>query len=126
MDLKKRKEYFIFTSIFWGIGFILYGGMAAAGKELLDIPLNTFLVFLLYGLGGSLLLGGLASGILLFSNFFKRQKLSVKIILCVFFPVTFLIICQIGILSLIPYGIYNFVIMKKDKETKEDKNLNSD
>lgn len=45
MDLKKRKEYFIFTSIFWGIGFILYGGMAAAGKELLDIPLNTFLVF---------------------------------------------------------------------------------
>lgn len=45
MEIEKRKEYFIFTNIFWWIGFIIYGGLAIAGKDLLKIPLNIFSFF---------------------------------------------------------------------------------
>ncbi|MDE6949628.1 MAG: hypothetical protein K2P64_01715, partial [Lachnospiraceae bacterium] len=80
---------------------------------LLHIPYNTFMVFLLYGIEGGLLLGGLASGIIIFLDIIKRQKLYIKIILSVFFPITFVFVCFLGILSLIPYEIYNFVVIKK-------------
>ena len=39
--------------------------------------------------------------------------------LCLFFPVTFAVVCHIGILLFLPYGIYNFVAMKKNKIEKE-------
>ena len=117
MEQGKRKEYFIFTSIFWWMGFILFGVMMV-NKEVLDIPLSTFTVFLLYGLEGGLLLGGLVSGMILFVRFFKRQKLVVRVMLCLFFPVTFAVVCHIGILLFLPYGIYNFVAIKKNKIEK--------
>lgn len=116
MELKKRKEYLIFTFTFFCTGFVLYGGLAAAGRELLGIQWNIILVILVYGLGGGYLLGGLASGIILFSSFIKCQKLFFKIILCIFFPITFLLICNIGILSFIPYEIYNFICIKRKTE----------
>ena len=119
MEQGKRKEYFIFTSIFWWMGFILFGVMMMVNIEVLDIPLSTFTVFLLYGLEGGLLLGGLVSGMILFVRFFKRQKLVVRVMLCLFFPVTFAVVCHIGILLFLPYGIYNFVAMKKNKIEKE-------
>lgn len=119
MEQEKRKEYFIFTSIFWWMGFILFGVMMLVNKEVLNIPLNSFTTFLSYGLGGGLLLGGLTSGIILFARFFKRQKLFVKIMLCIFFPFTFAVTCHIGILSFLPYGIYNFIVMKKNKTGKK-------
>lgn len=115
MELKKRKEYLILTNIFWWLGFLIFGGIAASSKQLLHIPYNTFMVFLLYGIEGGLLLGGLASGIIFFFDFIKRQKLYIKIILSVFFPITFVFVCYFGILSLIPYEIYNFIVMKKIK-----------
>lgn len=115
MELKKRKEYLILTNIFWGLGFLIFGGIAASSKQLLHIPYNIFMVFLLYGIEGGLLLGGLASGIMLFFNIIKRQKLHIKIILSVFFPITFVFVCFFGILSLIPYEIYNFIVVKKIK-----------
>lgn len=114
--MEKRKEYLLFTLIFCCIGFVLYGGLAAAGKELelLNIPMNTILAILVFGLQGAALLGGLVSGIILFANFFKRQKLFTKIIMCIFFPITFLIICALGILSFIPYEIYNFTCLRRE------------
>lgn len=118
MEYNKRKEYFIFTFIFWGIGFLLFGGMGAVNRELLNIPWNVFLVFMIYGLAGGLLLGGLASGIILFTHFWKRQKLGMKVILCIFFFITFMLICIIGILSFLPYEIYNVIMMKKQKQLK--------
>lgn len=84
MEREKRKEYFIFTNIFWWIGFIIYGVLAIAGKDLLEIPLNMIELVLISGMAGGLLLGGLASGIILFSRFFKNRTLFVKIILCIF------------------------------------------
>lgn len=33
MEHEKRKEYFIFTSIFWWIGFILFGVMMMVNKR---------------------------------------------------------------------------------------------
>ncbi|MCM1263108.1 MAG: hypothetical protein NC313_10345 [Butyrivibrio sp.] len=114
MELEKRKEYLLFTLIFCCIGFVLYGGMAAAGRESLNIPWNTALTILIYGFSGAVLLGGLVSGIILFANFFKRQQLFFKIIMCIFFPITMSLICVLGILSLIPYEIYNFLCMRKE------------
>lgn len=108
MEMKKRKEYLIFTIIFWSVGFVIYGGMAAANRELLGISWNVVWVILVYGLAGGLLLGGIVSGIILFSAFFAHQTLSHRIILCVFFPVTVMLICLVGILTLVPYEIYNF------------------
>lgn len=40
MEQEKRKEYFIFTSIFWWIGFTLFGVMMLVNKEVMNIPLN--------------------------------------------------------------------------------------
>lgn len=114
MELKKRKEYLTFTIILVSVGFVVFGGMAAVCRESLGIPWNVFLIILVYGLGGGWLLGGLVSGVILFSNYFKRKKLFVKILLCIFFPITFLLICQMGILSLIPYEIYNFILIKRE------------
>ncbi|MDE6064848.1 MAG: hypothetical protein K2G20_09760 [Lachnospiraceae bacterium] len=118
METKKRKEYLILSITFWCIGFVIYGGMAAVNRELLHIPWNVIVVMLIYGLAGGLLLGGIVSGIILFSIFFKHQELSRKIILCVFFPITVLLICLIGILSLVPYEIYNFRCIKKNNKEK--------
>lgn len=113
MDLKKRKEFLILTIVSLGIGFLMFGSIAACNKELLKIPLNTFLIVLLYGFGGGILVGGLISGIILFSNFIKGKKIIFKIIICILFPITFMLICYIGILSFLPYEIYNFVIIRK-------------
>ncbi len=113
MEMEKRKKYALFTSVFWVVGFLIYGEMAAANRELLHIPWNTATVFLIYGLVGGLLLGGLVSGILFFTRLFQRQKTVTKILLCICFPITFMLSCLIGILSLIPYGIYNIIMIKK-------------
>lgn len=113
MNQEKRKEYLIYTLTFWCIGFVLYGGLAVAGRELLNIHWNIIFVVLVYGFGGGLLLGGLFSGIILFIRFIKNQKVSFKILLCIFFPITIILICQIGILSFIPYEIYNFICLKR-------------
>lgn len=119
MEAEKRKEYLIFTITFCCVGFVAYGGLAAANRETLDIPWNVILILLIYGLGGCLLLGGTVSGIILFSNFFKHRTLPVKIICCVFFPITLVLICSIGILTFIPYEIYNFIKMKRKTEISQ-------
>lgn len=113
MNFKKRKEYFVLTILCFGIGFILFGMMAVSNKELLGITFNACLTLLIYGFGGGMLVGGLLSGIILFSNFIKSKKIFFKIIICIFFPITLTLICYIGILSFLPYEIYNFIVMKK-------------
>lgn len=120
IKIAKRKEYFIFTSIFWWIGVVLYGGLAVAGKDILEIPLNFFWVILISGIGGGLLLGGLVSGIILFSRFFKRRTMSVKILLCVLFPFTIICIAYVGIFLFFPYGIYNFVVWRKETNNERE------
>lgn len=109
MSVKKRKEYLILTVIVFIVGFFLYGMLTFYNRELLEIPFNGFVTFIIYGLGGGVLMGGLLSGILLFANIVREKKLYIKIILGVFFPITFVLICFGGIITFIPYGIYNCV-----------------
>lgn len=52
MDIKKRKEYFILTTVSFAMGFLIFGMMAVGGKELLGIPFNAWLALLIYGFGG--------------------------------------------------------------------------
>ena len=109
----KRKNYLIITLVSFGVGFFLYGILAACVRKYTEIPYNGFVTFLIYGFGGGLLIGGVISGIILFANIIKGQKLFIKILACVLFPITMIVICQGGILTFIPYGIYNFVALKK-------------
>lgn len=113
MDGEKRKEYFLLTLTSFLSGFLIFGILAVCGREYLKVPFNSLLTFLIYGLLGGLLFGGMISGILLFGRIIKRQKLFVKVIACVFFPLTLELICQGGILFFVPYGIYNYISMRK-------------
>lgn len=114
----KRKEYLILTLSSFGVGFLIFGILAACSKKYLEIPFNDFLAFLIYGLLGGLLIGGLISGIMLFTNIIKRQKLFIKILACVLFPITLMAISYGGILSFIPYGLYNFVVLNRTAPSK--------
>ncbi len=108
-----RKEYLILTSVSFWFWFFTYGTLGAYNREYLKLPFNGYVAFLIYGFGGGLLIGGLISGIILFANIIKRQKLFIKILACVLFPLTLVLIFQGGIWSFIPYGIYNLVALKK-------------
>lgn len=79
-----RKEYLILSSVSFGDGFFLYGILAAYSRESLKLPFNGFVAFLIYGILGGLLIGGIISGIILFANKIKGQKLFIKILACVF------------------------------------------
>lgn len=120
MNLEKRKEYFMLTSIIFIIGFLLFGFTATCNSEVLEIPFNKFLVFLIYGLAGGVLVGGIMSGILISAQIIRRQKLIIKIILSIFFPITLILICYIGIFAVIPYGIYNFILLRKRNTTEQE------
>lgn len=76
MEREKRKKYFIITNIFWWIGFVLYGGLAVAGKALLEIPINGVLLVLINSMMGGLLIGGLSCGFILFFTFFYESGIS--------------------------------------------------
>lgn len=110
-----RKEYLILTSVTFGVDFFLFGILAACSSEYIKFPFNGFVTFLIYGFMGGLLFSGVTSGFILFTNIIKRQKLFIKILACVLFPLTLALIFQGGILTLIPYGIYNLVVMNRNQ-----------
>ena len=108
-----RREYTIIISSAFIMGFIIYGIMATVTKEELNVPLPHFVFFLKSGLMGGLLIGGIISGILLFTSFLKKKSTGFKVLCVVFFPLTFACICYVGILGGIPYYIYNIKMQNK-------------
>ncbi|MDE6686147.1 MAG: hypothetical protein K2K17_02390 [Lachnospiraceae bacterium] len=111
----KRMEYLILTSVSFCFYFFVYGTLGACNREYLELPFNGYVAFLIYGFGGGLLIGGIISGMILFANIIKRQKLFIKILACVLFPITLMLIFSGGIFSFIPYGIYNFIVMNRNQ-----------
>ena len=108
-----RKHYALLTSVMFGIGGAGYGLMAVIGRELLEIPYGPAACFAIYGAMGGVMTAGMLSGILLFVRFIKNRKTYVKVICVVFFPLTIIGIVYVGVLTYIPYTIYNTVLLRK-------------
>lgn len=105
---QQRKFYAVIVGILFGLGMILYGGLAF---------FSDMTRVIVYAVLGGILLGGLASGIILFGRFMKQRRSTALIVLaCVLAPVTMLVIASVGVYGVIPYYIYNMVVLKRTKE----------
>ncbi len=115
VSIKQRRFYFIAVSIFILLGMVLYGGLAIFAR---------FPYAFLYILLGGIFLGGIVSGIILFSRYMRQHKPRVLTILCcVFFPVTLLIIVNIGVALLVPYYISNLIIYIRTKNCTDPQRI---
>ena len=111
--MNKRREYLLYTLIAFSIGFIIYGMLAVIARNQINYPFSPIIGFFLYGFQGGILIGGFLSGILLFTSFIKTKKQLIKILSIILFPITFIVIVQVGIISFIPYWIYNLIQLNK-------------
>ena len=116
--MNKRKNYLLYTSIAFSIGSIIYGILGFIAHDFLDYPFNPTIGFLLYGFMGGLLIGGLLSGILLFTRIIKTQRQTLKILSIALFPITFFVIALGGIITFVPYWVYNLFQLRKEKVKK--------
>lgn len=104
---KQRQFYAITVGVIFALGNILYGGLAL---------ISNMTPVIVYAILGGMLPGGLASGIILVGRFMRQRKSTVLIVLaCVLAPVTMLVIMAVGVYGVIPYYIYNLVLIKKTK-----------
>ncbi len=113
---KKRKEYALYTGILFCSDSVLYG--------YLTYQLNLFFpdhpISVLQGMiMGGCFLGGLCSGVILFSRLLSQMPTAVKILCAVFFMFTILFIEIIGVFPLIPYYVYNMVMLIKEKRNQQ-------
>ncbi len=100
---KQRKNYLIIVSVFMLIGLVLFGSLAIYAQ---------FTYVFAYSLLGGLMMGGTASGSILFGRYIKQQKSAVLIVLCcIFFPIALMVIIIIGMVLLIPYYISNIIVL---------------
>ncbi len=79
--------------------------------------------FLLFGCLGGFGFSAIVSTIILSVGFFKKLELKFKIIASLFWPITFAVCLYVGILSYIPYQVYNIVwlisMAKKEKQASD-------
>lgn len=113
MKNKRRKTYCILTSIFFFIGIFFFGMINVIFYNDLNIQMNRMISFVIYGLSGGVMLAGILSGWLLFSNYISTKGLACKVLCCVFFPIVFWGVTFMGIVSFVPYSICNLVEIKK-------------
>lgn len=120
MTKKNRIEYLICTLCVVVTGFIIYGFVGSAQPLINESKLQSFLFFgCLGGFGFSVVV----STIILAASFFKKRGLIFKIIASVLWPITFAACVYVGILTYIPYQIFNVVklisMVKEEKQSKD-------
>lgn len=108
---QRRKEFFICTITIFIVGFLIYGiiGMSAPHNYVNN---NGFLQVVIIGLGGGYFLYSMLTGLLFTVYFISNKSIKVKIVLTIFFFIP-IYIFMAGIFYSIPYGIYNFIQLKK-------------
>jgi len=112
MDRKSRIAYLMVTTAVFISAFIIYGLLSSVQPTVANSEVKTFLLFgCLGGLGFSMFL----SMIILAVRFFLKKSLKFKVIAAFLWPVTLGCIFYVGVLSYIPYQIYNIVKIIKDK-----------
>ena len=123
MTKKNRIEYLVCTLSVVVTGFIIYGLIASQHSLINESKLQSFLLF---GCLGGFGFSAIVSTIILSVGFFKKRGLVFKIIASVLWPITFGICVYVGILSYIPYQIYNIVKIIKLTRTERQQNVLED
>ena len=117
MTKRNRIEYLVCTLSVVVTGFIIYGLIASQQPLINDSKVQSFLLF---GCLGGFGFSAIVSTIILSVGFFRKRGLVFKIIASVLWPLTFGICVYVGILSYLPYQIYNIVkIVKLTREEYE-------
>ncbi len=120
MTKRNRIEYLVCTLSVVVTGFIIYGLIASQQPLINESKVQSFLLF---GCLGGFGFSAIVSTIILSVGFFKKRGLVFKIIASVLWPLTFGICVYVGILSYIPYQIYNIVkIIKLTSAERESTN----
>ena len=71
----------------------------------------------------ALMSGGIVSGFILLIRSLKLCSIAVKILVWVFFPITILAVSSVGMVTLIPYYIYNLICISQKKYADEPARL---
>ena len=120
MTKKNRIEYLVCTLLVVITGFIIYGLVAIQQPLINESRLQSFLLF---GCLGGFGFSAIVSTIILSVGFFRKRGFGFKIIASILWPITFGICLYVGVLSYIPYQIYNIVkIIKLTRAECESKN----
>ena len=112
MNRKSRIEYLAVTASTFISGFTIYGLVSTIQPLADNSVIKTFLLFGCMGwFGFSMFL----STIILAVRFFLKKNLKLKIFAAFLWPITLGCIFYVGILSYIPYQIYNIVKIIREK-----------
>ena len=117
MTKKNRIEYLVCTLSVLVTGFVLYGFVGSIEPLINESKLQSFFLF---GCLGGFGFSAVVSGIILSVGFFRKRGLVFKIVASLLWPITFAACVYAGILSYIPYQIFN--IAKLISMTKKEKN----
>ena len=117
MTKKNRIEYLVCTLSVLVTGFVLYGFVGSSAPFINYSKLQSFLLF---GCLGGFGFSAVVSAIILSVDFFRKRGLVFKIVASVLWPITFAACVYAGILSYIPYQIFN--ITKLISMTKKENN----
>ena len=117
MSKKNRIEYLICTLSVLVTGFVIYGLLGSMMPLINESQRQSFLFF---GCLGGFGFSAIVSTVILSVGFFKKRGLAFKIVASVLWPITFAACVYAGILSYIPYQIFN--IAKLISMTKKEKN----
>ena len=124
MTKRNRIEYLVCTLSVVVTGFIIYGLIASQQPLINESKVQSFLLF---GCLGGFGFSAIVSTIILSVGFFRKRGLVFKIIASVLWPLTFGICVYVGILSYIPYQIYNIVkiiiLTHAERESTNNKNM---
>ena len=116
MTKKNRIEYLVCTLSVMVTSFVIYGLVGSIEPLINESRLQSFLLFgCLGGFGFSAIL----SAIILAVRFFKERGLKFKIVASLLWPITFAASVFAGMVSYIPYQIFN--IVKLVSAVKEEK-----
>ena len=120
MTKKNRIEYLVCTLSVMVTSFIIYGLVGSIESLINESRLQSFLLFgCLGGFGFSAIL----STVILAVGFFKKRGLKFKIVASLLWPITFAVSVYAGMLSYIPYQIFNIVkLISAVKEEKKQLN----
>ena len=117
MTKKNRIEYLVCVLSVLVTGFILYGFVGSIEPLINESKLQSFFLF---GCLGGFGFSAVVSAIILSVGFFRKRGLVFKIVASLLWPITFAACVYAGILSYIPYQIFN--IAKLISMTKKEKN----
>lgn len=118
---KQRMMYLLWMVLGFSVGFIIYGTIGMKiHQDLSEMVISFWENKILFGLQtailGGWLIAGILNGVYLFLKVINKMSLGTKILMILFTMPLFLLA---GLLSLIPYCIYQIAMIVKEREKKK-------